>query len=88
MELRRDEQNPDREMMENVPKEPTFPSPSWTKRPPTPGALCWSRHFIQAGDSDAVEYVSTSGSVVRFCGACSKHWREEAHFLSNGGYRH
>ena len=50
-----------------------------------PGALCWSRHFVQSGDSDAVEYVSTSGSVVRFCGACFRHWQEEAAFLSIGG---
>jgi hypothetical protein len=66
----------------------TFPSPPWTKRSAMPGVLCWSRHFVQSDDSDAVEYVSTSGSAVRFCGACFKHWREEAQYLSSGGYRH
>jgi hypothetical protein len=26
----------------------TFASPPWTKRSPTPGALCWSRHLVQS----------------------------------------
>jgi hypothetical protein len=53
-----------------------FNSPMWTQRPPTPGPD-WSRHNLSPSDSEAVEHVSASGEVVRFCGACYRYWQEE-----------
>jgi hypothetical protein len=52
--------------------------PTWTKRPLTPRADCWVGHRIDFDDSEAIEYVSVSESVVRFCGMCAGYWREEA----------
>lgn len=54
-----------------------FNSPMWTQRPLTPGPD-WSRHNISPGDSKAVEHVSVSGDVVRFCGVCYGYWQDEA----------
>lgn len=54
-----------------------FNSPMWTQRPLTPGPD-WSRHNISPGDSKAVEHVSVSGDLVRFCGVCYGYWQDEA----------
>jgi hypothetical protein len=54
-----------------------FDSPMWTQRPLTPGPD-WSRHNLSPSDSEAIEHVSVSGEVVRFCGACYRYWQEEA----------
>jgi hypothetical protein len=55
---------------------------AWTKRDLTRGESCSGCDTpIQNADRDAVEYVSRSEPVVRFCGRCFGCWQKEVERL-------